>query len=73
MQWYLLKQAPIKGVPSTFIPGLSEVLQIMPVGSSWRVFIPAALAYADKGVNGVVPPYSALIFEVELLNAVRGN
>lgn len=67
------RKSPLRGVPANFIPGLSEVLQIMPVGSSWKVFIPASLAYAEKGVNGLVPPYSALIFEIELLNAARSN
>lgn len=67
------RNAPLRGVPANFIPGLSEILQIMPVGSSWKVFIPAALAYGEKGVNGLVPPYSALIFEIELLNAARSN
>ena len=67
------KKVPLRGVPGTFIPGLSEVLQIMPVGSTWRVFIPSALAYAEKGVNGLIPPYSAVIFEVELLNATRSR
>ena len=67
------KKSPIKGTPATFIPGLSEALQIMPVGSTWRVFIPSALGYAERGVPGLVPAYSALIFEVELINAVKNN
>ncbi len=67
------KRTPLKGMPGTFIPGINEILQIMPVGSTWRVFIPSALAYAATGVSGVVPPYSAVIFEVELINAVRNR
>lgn len=67
------KQKPLKGLPGTFISGMSEILQIMPVGSTWRVFIPSALAYAETGVNGVVPPYSAVIFEVELIDVARGR
>lgn len=69
---YAKKQA-LRGTPATFIPGMSEALQIMPVGSVWRVFIPSALGYAESGVPGIIPAYSALIFEVELINAVRNN
>lgn len=65
------KNSPIRSTPSGFIIGLSEVLQIMPVGSVWRVFIPSALAYAERGVPGSIPAYSALVFEVELIDAVR--
>lgn len=67
------KKTPLGGLPGTFIPGMNEVLQIMPVGSTWRVFIPSALAYAERGVNGIIPAYSALIFEVELINSVKAN
>ena len=67
------KKAALRGTPATFIPGLSEALQIMPVGSTWRVFVPSALGYAERGVQGIVPPYSALIFEVELVNAIRNR
>ena len=67
------KKTPLRGTPATFIPGLNEALQIMPVGSTWRVIIPSALAYAEKGVSGLIPPYSAVIFEVELLSATRSR
>lgn len=67
------KKTALRGTPTTFIPGLSEALQIMPVGSTWRVFIPSALAYAETGVYGLVPPYSAVIFEVELIKAARSG
>jgi FKBP-type peptidyl-prolyl cis-trans isomerase len=62
------KNMPYKITPGGLIAGLSEALQIMPVGSVWRVYIPSALAFAAKGVPGVVPPNSAVIFEVELVN-----
>jgi FKBP-type peptidyl-prolyl cis-trans isomerase len=62
------KNLPYKITPGGLIAGLSEAVQIMPAGSVWRVYIPAALAFAAKGVPGVVPPNSAVIFEVELLN-----
>jgi FKBP-type peptidyl-prolyl cis-trans isomerase len=61
------KKKHLAGCPATFIQGMSEVLQIMPIGSTWRVFIPSALGYAEKGITGLVPAYSALIFDVELL------
>lgn len=57
---------PIKTTPATLIPGLNEVLQLMPVGSRWQVFIPSSLAYGEKG-NNQIPPNSALLILVELL------
>lgn len=67
------KKTPLRGIPGTFIPGMNEILQIMPVGSTWRVFIPSALAYGATGVPGIVPANSAIIFEVELINALRNR
>ena len=71
-----------RGVPATFpvqgvIPGWTEILQIMPVGSKWEVYIPYNLAYGEGGVPGqemgtfVIPPASVLIFEIELLSIVK--
>ncbi len=54
---------PVKGV----ITGLTEALEIMPVGSKWQVFVPPTLAYGDKIVAGV-GPNAMLIFELELLS-----
>jgi FKBP-type peptidyl-prolyl cis-trans isomerase FklB len=54
----------VKGV----IPGFKEALQLMPVGSKWQVFIPAGLAYGDRGAGNVISPNSALVFEIELVN-----
>lgn len=50
------------------IAGWTEALQLMPVGSKWRLFIPHDLAYGPRGAGGSIPPYSALVFEVELLD-----
>jgi len=49
------------------IPGWSEALQLMKVGSRWQLVIPSNLAYGDSGAGGVIPPHSTLVFEVELL------
>jgi FKBP-type peptidyl-prolyl cis-trans isomerase FklB len=54
---------PVTGV----IGGWTEALQLMPVGSKWQLFIPAGLAYGDKG-KGDIAPGKTLIFEVELLS-----
>jgi FKBP-type peptidyl-prolyl cis-trans isomerase len=53
---------PLNGV----IPGWTEGLQLMKVGDKYRFFIPSELAYGAQGA-GPIPPYSALIFDVELL------
>lgn len=60
------------GQPASFgvnqvIPGWSQALQKMPVGSTWKLFIPSELAYGSRGAGQKIPPNSALIFEVELL------
>jgi len=50
------------------IPGWTEALLMMPVGSKWQLFIPADLAYADRPQGKEIPPGSTLIFEIELLD-----
>jgi FKBP-type peptidyl-prolyl cis-trans isomerase len=61
------KNTPLRTTPGNLIPGLKDALQIMTAGSVWRIYIPSALAYAEKGVQGIIPPYSAIVFDVELL------
>lgn len=61
-----------RGEPITFgvtqvIPGWTEALQMMPVGSKWILYVPYNLAYGDRD-GGPIPAYSNLIFEVELLD-----
>ena len=63
---YQKKQAIIVDI-STLIPGLKETIQLMPVGSVWRVFIPAELGYGAAGLQNLVPPHSALVYDIELL------
>ena len=50
------------------IPGWSEALQHMKVGSRWQLVIPSNLAYGETGAGGVIPPHATLVFEVELLS-----
>lgn len=59
---------PVNGV----IPGWTEALQLMKVGSVWELYIPASLAYGDSGVPPVIGPNETLIFKVELLGINQG-
>ena len=61
-----------RGEPATFvvgevIPGWTEALQLMTVGSRWQLFVPANLAYGEMGRPPVIGPNATLIFEIQLL------
>ncbi len=61
-----------RGQPASFpvagvIPGWTEALKLMPVGSKWQLFVPSKLAYGEHGTGEEIGPNATLIFEVELL------
>ena len=61
-----------RGQPASFgvtqvIKGWTEVLQLMPVGSKWRVYVPFDLGYGARGSGGKIGPYTTLVFEIELI------
>ena len=60
------------GKPATFklsqvIPGWTEALQLMPVGSTWEIYVPANLAYGQRSVGGPIGPNETLIFVVDAI------
>jgi len=62
-----------RGEPASFplngvITGWTEALQLMPIGSKFRIFLPSDLAYGERGAGQLIGPHATLIFEVELLS-----
>ena len=65
-----------RGTPAEFpvggvIQGWVEALQLMPVGSKWKLFVPYNLAYGERSAGAAIKPYSTLVFEVELLEITK--
>ncbi|WP_432696368.1 FKBP-type peptidyl-prolyl cis-trans isomerase [Marinobacterium sp. YM272] len=64
-----------RGTPAEFpvgavIAGWTEALQLMTAGSKWKLYIPYQLAYGVQGSPGGIPPYSTLVFDVELIDVL---
>ncbi|MEM9621371.1 MAG: FKBP-type peptidyl-prolyl cis-trans isomerase [Pseudomonadota bacterium] len=62
------RNSPASFAVNGVIPGWTEALQLMPVGSKWKLVIPPELAYGESGAGGAIGPQSTLVFEVELLS-----
>lgn len=67
-----------RGEPATFpldrvIPGWQEGLQLMPAGAHYRIYIPYELGYGERGAGQDIPPYSPLVFEVELISVQKAK
>jgi len=60
------KEQAITIVTARLIPGLNEAIQLMPEGSKWRIFVPSALAYGPAGKPNLIPPNTALVFDITL-------
>lgn len=65
------RNEPSEFTPTRVIKGWTEALTLMPVGSKWQLYIPYELAYGERGAGKDIPPYSMLIFDVELLEIVK--
>jgi len=66
------KKKAITAMTGNLIPGLNETVQLMPVGSTWRIFVPSVLAYGSAGLSNIIPPNMALIFDITLME-VKGK
>jgi len=62
---------PLEIGVSEVVPGWIEALQLMPVGSKWKLFIPSHLGYGDNGAGAAIKPGATIIFEVELLEILK--
>jgi FKBP-type peptidyl-prolyl cis-trans isomerase len=64
---------PVEFPVNRVIPGWTEALKLMKVGDKWQLFVPAELAYADRGAGGDIGPNAVLVFDVELLDVSKGE
>ena len=64
----IMRNEPISFGLNRVIAGWTEGLQLMSAGAKYRFYIPEGLAYGSRGAGSLIPPYSALIFDVELLS-----
>src|SRR5690606_3823010 len=67
-----------RGEPATFplnlvIPGWQEGLQLMGEGAHYRLYIPYELGYGERGSGSMIPPFSPLVFDVELVDVARAT
>jgi len=63
---------PITWPVTGFVKGWTEVLQLMPKGSQWKVYIPSDLGYGERGMGAAIPPGATLIFDLTLLDIKPG-
>ena len=66
------KKKTITTLTSALIPGLNETVQLMPEGSVWRIFVPSTLGFGPAGLPNVIPPNTALVFDITLME-VKAN
>lgn len=66
-----VERGPAEFGVNEVIKGWTEALQLMPVGSKWKLYIPSDLAYGDRGAGADIKPGSTLVFDVELLDIVK--
>ena len=64
-------ERPVQFPVANLVPGFTEGLKMMKAGGEYRIIIPAALGYGDKGAAGVIPPGAVLDFTIRLLDVVR--
>lgn len=67
-EYNLSTMLPVKAKTGGFINGFTTALMQMHTGDRWRIYIPAALAYAGEKNKGLIPPYSTLVFDVTLVS-----
>ena len=72
----LFDSTVMRGQPAVFgvsqvIKGWVEALQLMPEGSKWKLYIPSELGYGSQQAGEMIPPYSTMIFEVELIKVIK--